>query len=234
MWIIQFIWTCETSRSSPAQLQRVKMQNKCKTNQLKAWTHTPLYLSEFLPEFLPLSYAFPPILFLLQSVPGLCPQLVVLQDFADFFAAFAVVSVLLLVIFLAALWKLNSRFSSLISSPPEKNKILSMINSALNNLQKMLRGWVQTTFCLSCVTWNVHYVDSTPTPMRKAKLFGAFQATANVQQFKHLLVAGRGFLNFNPASLLLLLVTPLLLFILFGGSSADRKTDLVKAGWWLI
>lgn len=47
--------------------------------------------------------------------------------------------------------------------------------------------------------------------------------------FKHLFVAGRGFLNFNPASLLLLLVTPLLLLILFGGSSADRKTDVVKA-----
>lgn len=73
-------------------------------------------------------------------------------------------------------------------------------------------------------------VYSTPTPTRKAKLFGAFEATANVQHFKHLLVAGRGFLNFDPASLLLLLVTSLLLLILFGGSSADRRTDLVKAG----
>lgn len=77
-------------------------------------------------------------------------------------------------------------------------------------------------------------MDSTPTPTRKAKLFGAFQAPANVQHVKHLLVAGRGFLNFNPASLLLLLVTSLLLLILFGGSSANRKTELVKAGWWFI
>lgn len=160
--------SCEpVKQADPPRRSCKESLNKCKSKQRKAWTQTPFYLSQFLPEFLPLSYAFPPLLFLLQSVPGLCPQLVVLQDFADFFAAFAVVSVLLLVIFLAALWKLNSRFSSLIFSPQGKNEILSMINSALNNLQKMLRGWVQTTFCLSCVTWNVHYVDST-TPTRTA------------------------------------------------------------------
>lgn len=45
------------------------------------------------------------------------------------------------------------------------------------------------------------------------------------EHFKYLLVAGRGFLNFNSASLLLLLVTSLLFLVLFGRSSTDRQTD---------
>lgn len=54
------------------------------------------------------------------------------------------------------------------------------------------------------------------------------------EHFKHLLVAGRGFLNFNSASFLLLFVTSLLFLVLFGRSSTDRQTDLVKASRWLI
>lgn len=61
-----------------------------------------------------------------------------------------------------------------------KSKILSMINPALNNLQKMLQGWVQTTFCLSCMTWKVRYVDSTPTAMRKENFLECWRPLPSV------------------------------------------------------
>lgn len=113
----------------------------------------------------------------------------------------------------------------------EGKKKLSMINSALNNLQKRLQGWVQTTFCLPCGTWKVLYVDSTLSPrLREKNFLECARLLPSVEHFKHLLVAGRGFLNFNSAPLLLLLVTSLLLLILFGRSSTDRQTWLKLAG----
>lgn len=79
------------------------------------------------------------------------------------------------------------------------------------------------------------YVDSTLSPrLREKNFLECARLLPSVEHFKHLLVAGRGFLNFNSAPLLLLLVTSLLLLILFGRSSTDRQTDLVKASRWLI
>lgn len=62
-----------------------------------------IYLTKFLPELFSLSYAFPPVLLLFQSISRLRPQLVILQDFADLFASLFAVSIL--IIFLSTLWK---------------------------------------------------------------------------------------------------------------------------------
>lgn len=96
------------------------------------------YLSKFLPECLSLSYTFPPVLLFFQSISRLCPQLVVLQDFADLFASFAVISILLLV-FPPALWKWTLSSALWSSALREKNS-LPMINCARNNLHNMLQG----------------------------------------------------------------------------------------------
>lgn len=73
----------------------------------------------------------------------------------------------------------------------------------------------------------VHLLHLANPAMEKKQLLDGSRLPSALH-FKHLLIAGRGLLNFDPASLLLLLVASLFLLILFQCSSTDRNRNSQK------
>lgn len=86
--ILQFCPVCSIIRTLP----KTTVENVT----AQGFKHSFFYLTKFLPEFLSLRYTFPPLLLFLQCVSRLCPQFVVLQNFAKLFASFAIFLITLL------------------------------------------------------------------------------------------------------------------------------------------
>lgn len=106
---------------------------------------------------------------------------------------------------------------------------------ALNNPHNTLQGEVQITFYVSCMTWLVivmwvHLLHLANPEMeeKKKEFWDSSRLLPSPLHFKHLLIAGRGLLNFDPAPLLLLLVTSLFLLILLLRRSTDTNQNSHK------